>query len=90
MSLREKPAMEAIWLNTEPGGSTFLRPFLKSFKCDDEDEIIKVNNEHMEEINNLKDRIMTINGKTITINFAVLKSMHDGQELTALTKDILR
>ena len=42
LSLRaDTPKKEAVWLNTEPAGVEYLRPYLKSFEAEDEDMVIK-------------------------------------------------
>ena len=44
----------------------------------------------MEEIKNLKIFTINNNGKKIFIKYSVCDSMHDGKEITIITKEILR
>ena len=101
LSLREdNPDQTAVWVNINPGGLDFLRPFLQSYEAEEEEMVIRLSNEHEEEIGNLESLVFTVGGKvvngvlagakTVTIHLTVVPAMHDHKELTILTKKVLR
>lgn len=77
-------------MNENSGGDEFLRPFLLSLEHEDEDMVIRVNNAHMDEIMALHPAEIIVQDKKVVMDFRVLPCMHDGKEITILTKDILR
>ena len=46
--------------------------------------------EHLEDIRNLKNYILTIGDKKIHVKFDVICSMHDGKEVGIISKEILK
>ena len=46
--------------------------------------------EHEEEIKNLSNFTTTIKDKKVNVKFTILNVMHDGKEIVAITKDILK
>jgi hypothetical protein len=53
-------------------------------------QIIRIHYEHMAAIESLQPFTTTIDDKTVTVQYEVVDTMHDGKEITILVKDILR
>jgi hypothetical protein len=81
---------KVVWKNLVPAGAHHLRPSLISFEPETEDMVIRINQEHTEEVASLENFETEVDGKMVEIKYSVLNSMHDQKEVTVLTKDILR
>ena len=91
LSLREDNADQtAVWVNKNPGGLDFLRPFLLSYEREEEEMVIRLSEEHEEEIRNLQSLVISVGRKSITVHLTVVPAMHDHKELTILAKKVLR
>ena len=90
----------AVYINVDPGGLDNLRPFLQSYEPEDEEMVIRLSNQHEEEIKNLQTLTVSVGGevvggvvvgaKTVTFIFTIVPAMHDHKEITIMAKKILR
>lgn len=53
-------------------------------------QVTRLHFEHLEDIRNLKNYILTIGDKKIHVKFDVICSMHDGKEVGIISKEILK
>ena len=53
-------------------------------------QTIRLHKDHLDAIASLVPFTAVVDGRTVSVSYVVVDSMHDGKEVTVLTKDILR
>ena len=90
LSLRQTSDGKVIWMNPEPAGDTFMRPWLMTFEKENEEMKLRITKEHEEDINNLEMFKVNIGKKVVYVKYQVINTMHDLKEVVTLVKNSLR